>query len=51
VVSKFTKAPGEIKLVYSGFSTLVQIDGDKDSAVDMTILVPGVHLSKGDFIL
>jgi Ca2+-binding RTX toxin-like protein len=51
VVSKFTKALGEVKLVYSGGDTLVQIDGDKDSAVDMTILVKGVLLSKGDFIL
>jgi Ca2+-binding RTX toxin-like protein len=51
VVKGFTKAPGEVKLVYSGGDTLVQIDGDKDSAVDMTILVLGVQLSKGDFIL
>ncbi len=51
VVKGFTKAFGEVKLVYSGGDTLVQIDGDKDSAVDMTILVLGVQLSKGDFIL
>jgi hypothetical protein len=51
VVTKFTKALGEVKLVKSGSDTLVQIDGDKDSAVDMTILVKGVQLSKGDFIL
>jgi Ca2+-binding RTX toxin-like protein len=51
VVKGFTKAPGEVKIVHSGIDTLVQIDGDKDSAVDMTILVQGVQLSKGDFIL
>jgi serralysin len=51
VVKGFTKALGEIKLIYSGPDTLVQIDGDKDAAVDMTILVVGTHLSKVDFIL
>jgi serralysin len=51
VVTKFTKALGEVKLVKSGSDTLVQIDGDKDSAVDMTILVKDAHLTKGDFIL
>ena len=45
------QALGEVKLVYSGADTLVQIDGDKDTAVDMTILVKDAHLTKGDFIL
>jgi Ca2+-binding RTX toxin-like protein len=51
VVKGFTKAFGEVKLVYSGADTIVQVDGDKDKAVDMTILVKGVYLTKGDFIL
>jgi Ca2+-binding RTX toxin-like protein len=51
VVKGFTKAFGEIKLVKSGADTLVQIDGDKDNSVDMTILVKNVYLTKGDFIL
>ena len=51
VVKGFTKAFGEVKLVKSGADTIVQIDGDKDKAVDMTILVKDVHLTKGDFIL
>ena len=51
VVTGLTKAFGEIKLVKSGADTLVQIDGDKDNAVDMTILVKDVHLTKADFIL
>ncbi len=51
VVTGFTKAFGEIKLVKSGFDTIVQVDGDKDSAVDMTILVKNADLTKADFIL
>jgi Ca2+-binding RTX toxin-like protein len=51
VVTGLTKAFGEIKPVKSGADTLVQIDGDKDNAVDMTILVKDVHLTKADFIL
>ena len=51
VVKGFTKAFGEIKLVKSGADTIVQIDGDKDKAVDMTIFVANAHLTKGDFIL
>ncbi len=51
VVTDFTKSFGEIRLVKSGADTLVQIDGDKDSSVDMTILVKYVDLTKADFIL
>ncbi len=51
VVKGFTKAFGEVKIVKSGADTLVQVDGDRDKAVDMTIYVSGVHLTKGDFIL
>jgi serralysin len=51
VVKGFTKAFGEVKLVYSGLDTIVQVDGDKDKAVDMTIHVYNAHLTKGDFIL
>jgi Ca2+-binding RTX toxin-like protein len=51
VVKGFTKAFGEVKLVKSGADTIVQVDGDKDKAVDMTILVKDAHLTKGDFIL
>jgi hypothetical protein len=51
VVKGFTKAFGEVKLVYSGLDTIVQVDGDKDKAVDMTIYVYNAHLTKGDFIL
>ena len=51
VVTGFTKAFGEVKLVKSGNDTIVQVDGDKDKAVDMTILVKDAHLTKGDFIL
>jgi Ca2+-binding RTX toxin-like protein len=51
VVKGFTKAFGEVKLVYSGLDTIVQVDGDKDKAVDMTFRVVGAHLTKGDFIL
>jgi peptidase M10/serralysin-like protein len=51
VVKSFTKVFGEIKLVKSGADTIVQVDGDKDSSIDMTILVVGAHLTKADFIL
>ncbi len=51
VVKGFTKAFGEVKIVKSGADTLVQVDGDKDKAVDMTIYVYNAHLTKGDFIL
>jgi Ca2+-binding RTX toxin-like protein len=51
VVKGFTKAFGEVKLVYSGADTIVQVDGDKDKPVDMTIYVVGAHLTKADFIL
>jgi Ca2+-binding RTX toxin-like protein len=51
VVKGFTKAFGEVKLVKSGANTIVQIDGDKDKAVDMTIYVFNAHLTKSDFIL
>jgi Ca2+-binding RTX toxin-like protein len=51
VVTGFTKAFGEVKLVKSGADTIVQVDGDKDSAVDMIIYVFNAHLTKADFIL
>ena len=51
VVKGFTKAFGEIKLMKSGDDTIVQVDGDKDKAVDMTFIVYNAHLTKGDFIL
>jgi Ca2+-binding RTX toxin-like protein len=51
VVTGFTKAFGEVRLVKSGNDTLVQIDGDKDNSIDMTILVKNAHLTKADFIL
>ena len=51
VVTGFTKAFGEVRLVKSGNDTLVQIDGDKDNSIDMTILVKNAYLTMGDFIL
>jgi Ca2+-binding RTX toxin-like protein len=51
VVTGFTKAFGEVRLVKSGNDTLVQVDGDKDNSIDMTILVKNAHLTKADFIL
>jgi Ca2+-binding RTX toxin-like protein len=51
IVDAFTSAPGEVQLAYSGDDTLVQVDGDRDAAVDMAILVQGVHLAKADVIL
>jgi Ca2+-binding RTX toxin-like protein len=51
VVKGLTKAFGEVKLVKSGADTIVQVDGDKDKAVDMTIYVYNAHLTKADFIL
>lgn len=51
LVDAFTRATGEVKLTYSGVSTLVQIDGDTDSAIDMTIRVVGVHLTGADLFL
>jgi Ca2+-binding RTX toxin-like protein len=51
VVTAFTSAPGEVRLVYSGANTLIQVDGDRDTAVDMVVTVVGVHVSAGDLIL
>ena len=48
VVTKFTRAEGEIRLVYSGDDTIIQVDGDTDTAVDMTILVKGAHVRAFD---
>ena len=51
VVNAFTSAQGEVRLVYSGASTLIQIDGDRDTAVDMIIAVIGTRVTEGDLIL
>jgi Ca2+-binding RTX toxin-like protein len=51
VVASLTSAPGEVRLVRSGADTLVRVDGDRDTAVDMDIRVVGVHLAAGDLIL
>jgi len=51
VVSAFTSAPGEVRLVFSGANTLVLVDGDRDTAVDMTIRVLNVHLTAADLLL
>jgi Ca2+-binding RTX toxin-like protein len=51
IVSAFTPAHGEVRLVYSGADTLIQVDGDTDPAVDMTILVHNAHLHAVDLIL
>jgi len=41
-VSSFSAAKGEVRFVASGNDTIVQVDGDNDTAVDMTILVHNV---------
>ena len=41
-VSSFTAAKGEVRFVTAGSDTIVQVDGDNDLAVDMTILVHNV---------
>ena len=51
VVSAFTSAKGEVRIVYSGADTVVQIDGDLDTAIDMTIRIVGVHASAADLLL
>lgn len=52
LVSSFTAAKGEVRLFAVGANTIVQIDGDDDSAVDMTILVSNVvGMSAADLIL
>jgi Ca2+-binding RTX toxin-like protein len=51
VVSSFTGDTGEVRLVHSGAHTILQIDGDRDTAVDMTIRVLNVHLSASDLLL
>jgi hypothetical protein len=38
-VTSFTAARGEVRLVSSNGNTLIQVDGENDTAVDMTILV------------
>lgn len=51
-VSSFTAAKGEVRLVASGGNTIIQVDGDNDLAVDMTILVYNVvGMHAFDFIL
>ena len=35
----------------SGADTLVQVDGDLDTAIDMAIRVVGVHITAADLIL
>src|SRR5215213_738763 len=46
VVSAFTSAPGEVRLVHTaGGDTIVQVDGDNDTAVDMAIRVVNANLT------
>jgi Ca2+-binding RTX toxin-like protein len=51
LVSHFTAAKGEVHLVYSGPDTIIQVDGDNDPAVDMTIFVSNAHLHAQDLIM
>jgi Ca2+-binding RTX toxin-like protein len=51
IVKAFTSAPGEVRLVYSGSNTVIQIDGDRDTAVDAIISVIGTRITAGDLIL
>jgi Ca2+-binding RTX toxin-like protein len=51
VVSAFTSAPGEVRLAHFGTNTLIQIDGDRDTGIDMVIAVIGTRVSAGDLIL
>jgi serralysin len=51
VVSAFTSAKGEVRLVYSGVDTIIQVDGDLDTAVDMTIRIVNAHVTAADLIL
>ena len=51
LVSAFTSAKGEARLVYSGSSTLIQLDGDLDTGIDAVIAVIGARLTVGDLIL
>lgn len=52
VVSEFTRAHGEVRLLHTASGdTIVQVDGDRDTAVDMTIRVVGAHLSSVDLLL
>ena len=51
VVSAFTGDTGEVRVVHSGAHTILQIDGDRDAAIDMTIRVLNVHLSASDLLL
>jgi hypothetical protein len=41
-VTSFTAARGEVRLIASNGNTILQVDGDNDAAVDMTIVVSGV---------
>ena len=50
-VTSFTAAKGEVRLVTSGANTIVQVDGDNDPAIDMTILVHNAHIHAVDLIL
>ncbi len=51
VVSTFTNAPGEVRLVRSNGDTYIQVDGDRDTSIDMSIRVAGVSLTATDLIL
>ena len=52
VVSAFTSDRGEVRLVHTaGGDTIIQVDGDRDTAVDMTIRVVGVQLAESDLLL
>lgn len=51
-VQAFTNLAGEVRVVTSGGSTIVQVDTDSDAAPEMTIQVAGViGLDASDFIL
>ena len=51
LVSAFTSAKGEARLVHSGSSTLIQLDGDRDTGIDTVIAVIGSNVTVGDLIL
>ncbi len=51
VVSAFTSAPGEVRLMHSEGDTYIQVDGDRDTSIDMSIRVVGGLLTAVDLIL
>ena len=52
LVNAFTAAKGEVHLRVAGQDTIVEVDGDNDTAIDMTIRVIGVsNLGASDLIL